>query len=134
MDDVDRSDVTEFVYQRLADPCFRERLTATASDGTRPILVALRDDPMSRLTADLDQLGGSGNVVMPMLNGFVVIAMRADHDDDCADEVHTLTRDCTVGVFVARLQADGDSAVYRFAIEGSDRREGGRAEVVALGG
>ncbi len=133
MDDVDRSDVTEFVYRRLADPCFRERLTATASDGTRPIVVALRDDPMSRLIADLDQLGGSGNVVMPMLNGFVVIAMRAD-DDDCAGEVHTLTPDCTVGVFCARLQADGDHAVYRFAIEGPDRRESGRAEVVALGG
>ena len=136
MVDVDRSAITELVYRRLADPRFRERLTATAPDGTRPIVVALRDDPVRRVIAEVDALGGSGNVALPMLNGFVVFAVEGDEDAEEVDgEGHLITSECTVGVFFERLRMDGGQGAYRFVIEGPDhRREAGRAELVALGG
>ncbi len=134
MDDVERAAITRLVYRRLTDPGFRDRLTAKASDGTRPIVVVLPGDSLERLLADVERLGGAANVVLPVLNGVVVIAMAASANSDAIDPgVAQLTSDCTVGLFFARLRIDGDEAAYRFVMERPDhRRDAGSAEMVAL--
>lgn len=77
MANVNRSTLTRYVYQRLAEPDFRQRLTATSPDGSHPIIVALRGDPMAGLLQKLHKAGGAGNVVVPVLNGFVVLAIQS---------------------------------------------------------
>lgn len=137
MRDVDRATLTEAVYRRLADRDFRKRLTATARDGSRPIIVALRDDPMRVLLAKLEGAGGSGNVVVPAFNGFLVVSMTTETLTETApdeSEVDELTADCTVGVFMERLTIDEGHAWYRFVVKGRQRGGAGRAGVVALGG
>jgi hypothetical protein len=132
-DDGLRQRVTKLVYENLADRSFRDLLTATAPDGSRPVIVALPADPLRDLLHKLEAVGRAGNVVLPKANGFVVIAISNDDPDD-SDEPATLTPDCTVGVFFARVWSDGGEGSYRFIVKGpGTHREGGRAELVALG-
>ncbi|MDP8930783.1 MAG: hypothetical protein M3O70_20000 [Actinomycetota bacterium] len=129
--------MTRLVYQRLADPVFRRRLTALAPDGTRPIIVALRDDLMRNLVEKLHHAGGAANVVVPALNGFVVVAMLDDpsNDEPSDSEAQALSADCTVGVLIERLHIDEGTARYRLASDsGHPHAQGGRAKVVALAG
>ncbi len=72
--DMDRATLTEMVYSLLSDPTFRRRLTATAPDGSHPVVVVTREDSVSSMLTRLDALGGSGNVVVPVLDGLVVLA------------------------------------------------------------
>jgi hypothetical protein len=132
-EDVDlRERVTRLVYDNLSDRAFRQCLTATAEDGSRPIIVVLPADPMLELVRKVEAAGGAGNIVMPKANGFVVVAVERDAQDD--KDAGLLTPDCTAGVFVARVLADGAGNSYRFAVEGPGERRGtGRAELVALG-
>lgn len=137
MHNMDRPTVTRLVYQRLADPSFRRSLTAVAPDGSRPIIVALRDDPMRSLLDRLRAADGAANVVVPALNGFIVVAMIDEPEDDASADanVQVISADCTVGVFVERLHIDEGTAVYRLPTRDADPSpHGGRAKVVALGG
>ena len=143
MRDVDRNAITKLVSRKLADPSFRERLTAKAPDGSHPITVALREDPMGDLIAKLVAVGDASNVVVPLLNGFVVIAMTTNAVGEGVAggaDLPLLTTDCTVGVFLqrARLDAGGgpiQDAVYGFVVEGPNHKaNAGRAELVAVGG
>ena len=129
--DMDRAEITRSVYQRLADPRFRARLTATAPDGTRPILIALRTDPMSALLDQLDAVGRAASVVVPYLNGFFLLTMHEDADAS-DDAVQPLTADCTVGVFLARMLTEDQPTVYGFQ-RPNRSSETGTAELVALG-
>ena len=136
MPDQDRQTVLKSVYQRLRDPDFGQRFIVGA-DGTRPIFVALPSDAMGTVLDALDHNGGAGNVVVPVLNGYMVVRMTSaqtdDHgDDDCSAE--NLTSDCTVGVFIHRLWIDGNDACYRFVRPDGSSAESGRAGVVALAG
>jgi len=137
----DHGAVAEFVYRQLANPAFRQRLTARVADGTRPILIALLEDPLHRLLRQLAEAGGAANVALSLNNGVVVVfTMKEEHhqagDPAWSGEMGTLvTSQCTVGVFFARLHLDGGEASYCFLIEGTeDRRDTGRAEVVAIAG
>jgi len=139
MASVDRAAITKFVYQRLADPSFRDCLTAKARDGSRPIIVALRDDPVRALLADVAAMGGTANVAIPALNGVVVLAVKPEpvrhRASGSEPKPEYLTADCTVGVFLERLRLDGGEATYRFVVRGPDRKtKHGSAEVVALAG
>jgi hypothetical protein len=138
MVDVDRDAVGRFVFGRLAsDAEFRARLTATAPDGSRPILVALPGDRMSSVLANLDAFGGAGNVVVPLYGGVVVLAMR-----NAAPRVvgafepsdRDITPDCTVGVFLQRVSGDADQSGYRFIFEHDGHTDAGTAELVAISG
>jgi len=53
----DRAAITRFMYQRLARPSFRRCLTARAPDGTRPVVVALRDDHVDSLLSKINANG-----------------------------------------------------------------------------
>lgn len=142
MPDMDRAAITRLVYQRLADPKFQRRLTAIAPDGSRPIIVALLDDQMQALIDKVRAAGGVGNVVVPALNGIVVIATEAmplsRRPLKDPAQAQLLRSDCTVGVFVERLWLEagaGGSAAYDFAVSGPDEStERGHAQVVALAG
>lgn len=137
--DMDRAKLTEMVYRRLSDPSFRRRLTATAPDGSHPVVVVTREDSVSFMLSRLDASGGTGNVVAPFLNGLVVLAMDATvPTPKGGEEVPSLTTDCTVGVLVERMLMDmprGGSSVYQFIIKGGSTEERrGHAEMVALAG
>jgi hypothetical protein len=139
MPSVDRAAITRDLYRHLANPRFRRGLTAVAPDGTQPVTVALRSDPVSHFLRSITIHGGASNVVIPYLNGFVVFAIRTVDAKKSGDMPPTIKHDCTVGVFLAQLQVDhvrdGEEAVYHFAFEGPDRRETvGEAEVVAVAG
>lgn len=137
MADVDRAELLKAVYRKLADRQFRECLTAQAADGTHPITVALRDDLVVDLLTQITAAGGGSNVVVPALNGFVVIAMFTDTPSvQAADpEAMQLKHDCTVGLLVARVMFDGvDGADLTYNLVGPGTPQRGRAELVALGG
>lgn len=140
MADMDRAATTRFVYERLARPGFRSRLTATAPDGTRPVIVTMREDPLGVLVDQVRTAGGAGNVVLPTLNGVVVLAVTTVEGDGAPDGgLPALRSDCTVGVLLARLGLDGllpeEGVVHDFTVVGPDSRtERGRAELIALGG
>lgn len=141
MPNVDRASMTRLIYRRLTDPDFRDRLSAVAPDGSLPIIVTLRDDPMTDLLHKVATAGGAANVVVPALNGFLVIDMEVGGSSASAgpgSDTDKLTADCTVGVFVARLAVDNDAATYHLIMEPDDEatahdHAGGRAKVVALG-
>jgi hypothetical protein len=137
--DMDRAAATRFVYQRLIDPMFRQYLRAAAQDGSHPVIVALKDDLIDTLIGQVLALGGVSNVVIPTLNGVVIIAMGAEVGETITGTgaPPRLRSDCTVGVFFERLKMDllgADAAiVYQFAVDGPGIRvEHGSAEVVAL--
>lgn len=131
--DMDREALTEMVYRRLSNPSFRKRLTARAPDGSHPLVVATRDELVSSVLDRLQSTGGSGNVVAPMLNGLVVLAIHASSDDDAGDELPaSITTDCTLGVLIERMRLDG-GGLHRFVVEGPSPSLG-QAEVVALAG
>ena len=139
MPDMDRAATIRFVYRRLLDPVFRQHLRAAAPDGSHPIVVALRDDLIGTLLGQVLALGGVSNVVIPTLNGVVIVAMEAKPGEIITGDSAPprLRSDCTVGVFFERLKMDllgADAAItYQFAVEGPDSRvERGSAEVVAL--
>ena len=143
MPDMDRAAMTRLVYQRLANLEFRERLHATAPDGTRPIIVAMREDLIRTLIDQVRTVGGAGNVVFPALNGIVVVAMEAEFGSLSADTrgitPALLRDDSTVGVIFERLVLDmtsgGPEVTYTFVLEGpNERTEHGEAKVVALAG
>lgn len=140
MADMDRAATNRFVYQRLARPGFRKRLIAAAPDGARPIIVLMREDPISALVDQVRAVGGAGNVVLPTLNGIVVLAVTTVDDEfpPGDGEAPTLRSDATVGVLFERLTLDGligGDTVHDFAVIRPDNRtERGQAEVVALGG
>lgn len=134
MGETDRTRMTRLVYQRLADARFRRCLTAAdPDDGTHPIIVALRDDLMRALTEKIGSAGGSANVVIPVLNGFIVLAMECEPGESGPDS-EVLTPNCTVGLFVERLHIDDEGTTYHLADEDErPRPESGRARLVALG-
>jgi hypothetical protein len=136
---MDRAATTRFVYQRLTDPRFRQHLRAAAPDGSHPVVIALRDDLIGTVIGQVLAHGGLSNVVIPALNGVIIIVMEAEVEEtttgDCAPP--RLRTDCTVGVFFERLKLDvlgADAAiVYQFAFAGpGDHVKHGFAEVVAL--
>lgn len=87
MGDVDRDAVSRVVYRHLADPAFRERLTARDQDGSRPVLIAVEDDSLESLLRKVQAVGGNANVAVAYLNGVVVLAVKAD-DVDSGDPEH----------------------------------------------
>jgi hypothetical protein len=133
--DVDRRWLRSYVLRRLADPSFCEGLTAVAPDGSRPVIVALRDDGMTDVLRELHARGGSGNLIVPHFNGYVIVAMTrltGAPDEQHGSEPVALTTECTVGLFVERLKMDG-SELYYFVGE-TDSHDFGTAEVVGLAG
>jgi hypothetical protein len=141
MVDMDREAITKFVYQRLADPGFRDCLSAGAPDDTRPIVVALRGDAVRGLIDQIVAVGGAANVVIPALNGIVVLVLQAEERRGRKrgePQAPLLKDDCTVGLLFERLRIDilgNRETAYGFVVEGPDRRrEQGRAEIVAVAG
>jgi hypothetical protein len=133
-----RQHLTKVVYRNLADRGFRDLLTATAPEGSRPLIVALAGDSMHEVMGKLHAAGNAGNVVVPKANGFLVIAMTADGADQPVqredEKPAELTSGCTMGVFAARLLGDGGEGYYRFRTPRSESgRESGQAKLVALG-
>jgi len=130
MSDLNRANVTRFVYEQLRNRSFRSKLKVTSSEGATPIVVALPSDPTSTLLSELDAVGGAANVVLPVGDGVLIFGMhQADGDD--TEDIPTLTERCTVGVFLARVVSDGGRGRYKFRGLGSDH-ESGRAELLGL--
>lgn len=131
---LDRQAIMELAYRKLRDPAWRSRLTAHAPDGSRPIVFALADDPMQKVVKDADNVGGSANVVLPVLNGIAVFTIEDATPEDLANGAPRITEECTVGLFFQRLVADGGHATYCLPSAGNEHSDSGRAELVALAG
>jgi hypothetical protein len=142
--EVTRASLTRMVYRQLTDPQFRDRLTAVTPDGDCPIVVALLDDSVEQLMTRIAASGGAANVVLPKLNGFIVIAIDVALSAQPLDEVTASARDlvrgdCTVGVFLERIKIDvdeagGETAAYQVVVNRGGRQVGrGHAELVAIG-
>lgn len=139
MPDMNWAAINRMVFEKLADPEFRRRLVARATDGTRPIVVRLRSDPMSEVVADIARIGGAANVVVPWLNGIVVCTLHAEQVDTSASAPAGGSHlgECTLGVFLERLRLDvgPDDATYVFTFDApSGDTTQARAELVAVAG
>lgn len=136
MASMDREQVLRFVYRRLADPALRARLIVRDSEGTSPLLVALREDKMRDVLADLSAMGGAANLVVPLLNGVAILALSADEavDRDEPSPGDLLAAECTVGVLLERLHMDGDEARYAFVMHEQGSHRHGQAELIAIAG
>ncbi len=140
MHDMDRAAINRMVFHKLSDRAFRQRLTAVAPDGTRPIVAALPSDQLSELIGPIVAVGGGANIVVPWLNGILAFTLFVEHrpDDVPADvDVEGHLGDCTLGVFLARLLVDGGGGRFAYAVTFTD--VGGeptqaRAELVAVAG
>lgn len=130
MRDSERQELSRFVYQHLRERDFRDRLVASAPDGTKPIITVLPSDRTHDLLKNLAALGGAANVVLGVANGVLIFVMEQT-GEAAQDDVHVLTADCTVGVLLARVMVDGDKGQYRFASPG-DENGVGWAELVGL--
>ncbi|MGH7069176.1 MAG: hypothetical protein ACREFO_04075 [Acetobacteraceae bacterium] len=133
MADVDREAITSYALQRLLDPKFRRRLQATTPDGEQPIIAALPHDLLSDVWGQVHDLGDAGNVLFPLGDGFLLLAMTLTQVSDRESEAPDRLRDeCTMGLFVARLMHDGGMAnevVYRVTDEVVEK---GRADLVGV--
>lgn len=132
MRSVRRKTLHRFIHELLGnDPSFRKELRATAPDGSRPVVVALRGDSVSSVLTEVEARGGAGNVIVPWLNGIVAISMSRLPDDAEEGGAHAITPRCTVGVFLERVFQDG-GGTYEFVLEHSGHRDRGTAEAVAI--
>jgi len=66
MGDMDRAAMTRLVYSRLANPLFRDRLVATAPDGSHPIKIAMPEDSMKALVRDIAHGDGGERLRSPL--------------------------------------------------------------------
>ncbi len=78
---MDHAAATRLAYLRLIDPAFRRHLRAVDPEGNHPIIVALRDDSIGSLVDQLLVRGGVSNVVVPSLNGVVIITTEVQNQD-----------------------------------------------------
>jgi hypothetical protein len=141
MVEMTRDEVARIILQRLAEPAFRKRLSATTADGSHPIVVSYISEQVKDMLAQVDGAGGAANVAIPCVNGIMVLAVTSPEGLPSADTLGsgTLNPHCTVGVLLQRLKWDGGNAIY-FMVEPSGEANGdmrpssGRAELVALAG
>lgn len=138
MRDMDRAAINRMVVQKLVDPEFRRRLTATAPDGTRPIIVGLRTDMMSEIIVSTVRLGGAANIAVPWLNGILIYTLTAERGHKVSKAGRSgHIGDCSLGVFLERLRCDGNddqTSVYAFTFDGPEQPNQARAELVAVVG
>lgn len=136
MDDVDRTEITRYVFDRLADPRWRQMMTVANKDGEKPVLVALRSDKVGRVLDNVMKAGGAANTVVPHLGGYVIITMEAANQSRPGKPKGNLSRDCTVGVLLEQLHLDGGGSTYSFSTDakGTKAASAGRAELVGLAG
>lgn len=78
---MDRAATIRYVYQRLLDPAFRQRLRGINAEGDHPIVVALQDDSIDTVVSQVRALGGVSNVVIPTLNGVLIVTVDAVSDE-----------------------------------------------------
>jgi len=133
VNDVDRSALTADVAKKLVEPGFAKLLSAVAPDGTTPVIPALRSDVLEDILKDVQAAGGAGNIVVPVMNGYLVIALKFVNSRKAADhDAATLAAKMTIGVLIARIMEDGGKGAtltYRIAIEG---RKEARADLAGL--
>lgn len=139
MPDMSRGDLSRLVYSLLCVPSFRSKLVATTSDGAKPIVIALRSDLVGGVLREVTAHGGNANVVVEAGEGVVILSIDDGPAEQIAandGDVPTLTSDCTVGVLMARLFADGDRARYRFVSPGPEGSApvAGSAQLVGAAG
>jgi hypothetical protein len=109
-------------------------LTAVTPDGEHPIIPALRSDLLGRVLSDVQAAGGAGNVVVPVANGYIVIALTTAPRSVGETTTHPpLRADCTIGLLVARLIQDGceDGKTHTYCLVSSGRKAA-RADLVGI--
>jgi len=139
MGDMDRAAMTRLVYSRLANPLFRDRLVATAPDGSHPIKIAMPEDSMKALVRDIAHGEGAANVFVPLFNGLMGLVLTTSSSARMPSRraAPRLADDCTVGLFVQRLLTDhrpgAEAPGYAFVLDDEQPRQG-RAQLVAVAG
>jgi hypothetical protein len=130
----ERDQVSSSILKRLTDPAFRKLLTATTPSGEHPVIPALRSDLLGRVLSDVQASGGAGNVVVPIANGYMVIALTTPPRTVGETTTHRpIKADCTIGLLIARLIDDGceDGEMLTYCLVGSGPKAA-RADLVGL--
>ena len=135
-----RAGIARHVQRRLADRGFAERLVADPGSGNKVVLVALVGDSVSRLLSQLEAAGRAVNVFVGVPAGIVAVSFETVDPETAphrstpgAGEVSEVSRDCTVGVLLAELDAwAGRSRIIRFVDGGPTSPQSSRARVVAF--
>jgi hypothetical protein len=116
MVDERRQAVAKDALSRLAERSFRQKLTAVAPDGSRPVIPALLEDRFYEVVEQVHRSGGVGNVVVPFAAGLIILALHTSHvSNDESIDYPMLSPEVTVGVVIARFLQDapaGESLGY----------------------
>ena len=130
----ERDDLLAEVLSRMGDPAFRNLLCAVAPDGSHPLIPAFKSDTLHGVLSDVQASGGAGNVVVPLANGFMIIAMSTSSRSVGETATHPpLDVNCTIGVLLARLVQDGreDGEARTYCLVGTGA-EAARADLAGI--
>lgn len=129
----DRTQIAADIARRLADPSFRDILSATP-DGDCAVIPALRSDVVGDVLKKVADLGGTANAVVPVANGYLIIAIKVGGRASRAKTPSgSLDPSCTIGVLLARIFEDGAKKGHplHYTIEGGAEHRA-RADLVGL--
>ncbi len=130
--DETRTKLAADIARRFADPEFHA-LLSVAPDGTSAVIPALRSDVVSDVLSEVAKAGGTANAVVPVANGYLIIAIKLGGRSHKAKSSGALEPTCTMGVLIARMFEDGatEGHLLHYSIgDGSERRA--RADLVGL--
>lgn len=120
-----RDQLRSLVLRQLVHRDFAKRFEANA--GRAQIVAALPEDNLDWLHAEVGKMGGTANVVTPVLDGLIVFSMQTTrHGSGEHSERPKLDGKCTVGLLVQRLIVDNGGGDYCVVTSNSDT--GGHVE------
>lgn len=129
---VDRDAVVASILDHLLDPGFRRQLTA-GSDKSYSIVPALLSDRFSSVLDDVQAVGGSGNLIVPVANGYAIIGLVVSRVTEATvASSPALNTECTIGVLLARLIQDSEEGDGSYVVYLKTDGETARAELAGL--
>lgn len=119
MPSVTRSDVQRHVYELLRRGDFRKKMKVRDADGSHPIVVAVPSDHAADVLDEVSAIGGRANLIVPLADGLAVCSVEMDSPTgpSLRAAAESLAGDCTIGVFLARVVADGGEGRYGFVMD-----------------
>lgn len=114
---ISRSDVAKNVFEMLADPDFISRLGTEREDGSKPIVVAMPTDMLSKVLEDVAAAGDCANIIVPRRRGHVaILGMCVNPALSAAQRLGAAwLSDCKMEDLLVRVAEDGGSATYSFS-------------------
>lgn len=127
MAELTREQLAAEVAKLMINPDFARHLTASAPDGSHPIIPAFPSDKVSDVVREIQEaMGGEANIVVHFLNTFTVVPIKMVRTGSTERPIASLPSDTTIGLLVARIAEDarqGVTLTYRIDTARSHRAD-----------